>query len=49
MIKILGLKIVKSILSDAWCSDEVSFNPVIKWRVYKSMLMHHGLIKYCER
>ena len=47
MIKILGVKFDKTVLNEAWCSDVVSFNPVMKWRVHKSMLMHHRQIKYC--
>jgi hypothetical protein len=27
MLKILGVKIVQSVQSDAWCSNVVSFNP----------------------
>jgi len=31
MIKILAVKIVQSVQSDAWYSDAVSFNPMCRW------------------
>jgi hypothetical protein len=33
MVKILGLKIIYFVRSDAWCSDVVEFNPTCKWCV----------------
>ena len=33
MMKILGVKIMKCVESDAWCSGVVSVNPACRWCV----------------
>jgi hypothetical protein len=33
MIKILGVKIMKSVQNDVWRSGVVSINPACRWRV----------------
>jgi len=33
MVKTFGIKIIRTVWGDAWCSGVVSFNPACRWRV----------------
>jgi len=33
VLKNFGIKIINSILSDAWCIDVANFNPAFRWCV----------------